>query len=96
MQLNQGIKAVLLKDYGFHVLDEDYKKENGLNDSPIEYMDGFIFDLGESRRGQFYYLICSNEGEFSIVATDPDGSGGAISLKKMDIFSKLFSEGIAC
>lgn len=96
MKLTEGLNIEILKDYDFHKITEDYKREHNLDETPIKYMYGWIYNMGHSRRGQFYYLICSNEGNFSIVATKPDGGGGAISLEENDIFSKLFADSIAC
>lgn len=92
MKLKKGLKVEILKKYNFFEITEDLIQEQGLDETPIEYMKGWIYNLGHSRRGQFYYLVCSYEGDFSIVATKPDGSGGAFYLKEIDIFTKLFSD----
>jgi len=39
-----------------------------------------IYEIGHSRRGQFYYVLCSYEGEFSLFASRPDGAGGVVKF----------------
>ena len=95
MRLTLGNKIFQLGRYGFVKITKEFINENCLEGSDIACMEGWVYNMGESRRGQFYYLVCSLEGKFSIVATKPDGSGGALDLEKDSIISKLIRDKIA-
>ena len=95
MRLTLRNKILELEKYGFEEITPELINESCLEDSDIAYMEGWVYNMGESRRGQFYYLVCSLEGRFSIVATKPDGSGGALELEKDSIISKLIRDKIA-
>lgn len=90
MKLKEGVKLTALAKYGFELIDaeqERYEENYVVANYALEYVVGF------SRRGQHYSILVDNEGNFSLYATEPDGSGGAISLKD-DIFFQLISDGI--
>ena len=72
-----------LKNYGFEKINDAWKKENFITDyNQIFYHDGYALDLGESRRGQRYYLEVSLEGEVFIFASDAEGDGGQLLLNE--------------
>lgn len=53
------------------------------NDFSILYYfeNVYVYEIGHSRRGQFYYILFDiNTKIFSVIATEPDGSGGDINL----------------
>jgi hypothetical protein len=95
MRLAKTNNIFQLGKYGFVKITKKLINERCLEGSDIACMEGWLYDMGGSRRGQFYYLVCSLDGEFSIVATTPDGSGGALELEKDSIFSKLIRDKIA-
>jgi len=95
MKLKEGVKIEELLTLGFQILDKDYKEDNGIDEyDTLGVSEGYIFDLGHARRGQFYYLFCHFSGSFSIYASEPDGSGGMCSLAYIDIFKELYDKGI--
>lgn len=72
---------------------EDFKKNYVAEDyeDPLFYYEHcYVYDIGSSRRGQWYYLIVKNR-EILVLATKPDGSGGAIALG--NIISELIKGG---
>ncbi len=64
--------------------EKQFQKLNyiaGNDDSLYYFTDYLVFEVGHSRRGQFYYILChQNSLELSVLATEPDGSGGMINL----------------
>ena len=48
----------------------------------LYYFDNvYVYEIGHSRRGQFYYFLFDiNTKNFSVIASEPDGSGGAVEL----------------
>lgn len=94
MKLNTDLNIEVLEKYGFEKLDDVYKENYNVDDSDnLYFLNGYIYTLGHSRRGQFYYLLCSFIGDFSIYASKPDGSGGALNLSD-PIFLNLIKDGI--
>lgn len=81
-----------LTPYGFERLDEVWKKSQGFWEGDVLwYYHGWVYTLGHSRRGQFYYLIVDN-GELLVYASDPDGSGASVELG--DVLFKLYRDGL--
>ena len=89
MKLKENLELDILLKYGFEKIDEDFEKEEG-NDFEI-YSSEYKYEIGHSRRGQFYYILVKNR-EFLIFASTPDGSGTYI--KSPDIFTKMAIDGI--
>jgi len=74
-----------LKEIGF-----DYEQITDDNGECYETKGKLTYNLGHSRRGQFYYLIIENDRSVSVLATEPDGSGTSINID--DVFMKLFKK----
>ena len=57
------------------------------------YMDDimFTYNIGHSRRGQFYYYLIMKDRTIQIYASEPDGSGTWIEFD--DVIIKMFSNG---
>jgi len=93
MRLNEGVKLEELTRYGFVEMTDCWKKEEGISeyDRLFDY-HGYIYEIGMYRRGQCYYLICSEVGVFNIYASEPDVSGAATTIG--DIIIKLYQDGI--
>lgn len=54
--------------------------------------DFLVYEIGHSRRGQHYYIICEKSTlELSVIASKPDGDGGAIAIP--DILIDLIKNG---
>lgn len=82
-----------LENYRFHPLNDEYKEENDIDeDDPIFHMDGYVYSIGHSRRGQYYYYIVEKSGLFTIYASKADGDGSNLALD--DTFMKLLNDGI--
>jgi len=62
---------ILIEEYGFKLESDD-------EDYTIHEM--LCYEIGHSRRGQFYYYIVNEDRTLSVYASDPDGSGGSIKL----------------
>lgn len=79
MKIKNNINLEILLEHGFQKLDDEYKQLNNLDyESVLYYEEGYIFNIGHSRRGQFYYIIIHNTKDISLIASKPDGSGGAV------------------
>ena len=64
--------------------DEKIKKKCLVvsDDSELYYFENFlVYEIGHSRRGQFYFLLCEIETlEISVLATKPEGSGSKVLM----------------
>ena len=83
MKLIKGTNILILEKYGFSVIqdDEDY------------VIDGELcYEIGHSRRGQYYYYIAYPDGCIAVYGSRPDGSGGSIRLD--DVILKLYQDGL--
>ena len=88
MRIKENFNLEKLVDYGFEITDKEQENE----ESEIFYSD-YKLNLGHSRRGQFYWiLVNSGSRNLSIVATMPDGDGGAIRIP--NILMRMVEEGI--
>jgi hypothetical protein len=77
MKLKENIELSVLLNYGFEKIDKELEKEE---DSDFEiYSSDYKFEVGHSRRGQFYYILVK-ERKLLIYATRPDGDGTYIGL----------------
>ena len=90
------VKTEILLEYGFEIISDEYKETHNIDEyHPLDRFDGLLYNLGHSRRGQSYYLLCSNKnGTFSLYSSEPDGSGGILELDSFSIFSKLIKDGL--
>ena len=90
MKLKDGLWIGVLLDYGFVEVD---KEEDEDDESPYMVDYDYKFEIGHSRRGQFYYLLVKESTRKIIIyATKPDGSGGVIGCP--DVLVKLISDGV--
>lgn len=81
MRLKDAFKLDVLLEYGFAPIDEHTFGE----DEGLIIEDGYALNLGHSRRGQFYYLICNENKQFAIYASKPDGAGAPLALNTIVI-----------
>ena len=89
MKLRPDLDISILKEYGFEEITEEY---NSKHNYKLEYFKGYAYNLGHSRGGQFYYLICNFDKVFSIYASEPDGFGSDVKID--NIFFKLINDNI--
>lgn len=80
----------ILLDYGFEKIDKEEELEcENYTLSNFNYK----FNVGHSRRGQYYYLLVKESDRIVYVfATEPDGSGGIVYCP--NVLKKLIIEGI--
>jgi len=76
-----------LPEYGFVATSEDDEDEDNGSVMGAE----FKYEIGHSRRGQFYYILVTG-GRVTLYASEPDGSGGQVRFP--DIVVKLVQDGI--
>lgn len=90
MKIKKDIDLDILLEYGFTKIN---KKEELLNEEYFIAQFDYMFRMGHSRRGQFYYLfVKSIDRIIQIYASDPDGSGSNIPLH--NIIFKMFLDQI--
>lgn len=76
MKIKQSHDLSILLEYGFLKIDQ---KEEEDNENWVIANYDYLYEIGHSRRGQFYYLLVKESNrEIIIYASAPDGSGGAI------------------
>lgn len=68
--------GVDLTKYGFKLIT-DTDDHNYVLDQKYAYQ------IGYSRRGQYYYYLVDKKGILKIYASEPDGSGGATELSNI-------------
>jgi len=91
MKLREDINPDILLELGFNKIDKEEAAES--ENTTLAYYD-YEYLLGFGRRGQSYSLLYSiDKNNFSIYATEPDGSGSPTTVD--DIFIKLTSYVIA-
>jgi hypothetical protein len=76
-----------LIDYGF-----EYNSDYESGDLDWELSNAWVYCIGHSRRGQFYYLITNLNSEIYVYASRPDGSGTYIELP--EILKKMMEDGV--
>lgn len=97
MKIKANVQLDLLKKYGFEESGKynDYR-ENPFEEGQLSFLDKdlylYFLTLGYSRRGQYYYLLISKDRTLCVVASKPDGDGGAIPLYSSLI--KMVNDGI--
>ena len=68
----------------FLAIEKVFEQEHIIvsDDSLLSRFDNHLaYDIGDSRRGQRYYILCNeNTLELSLLATQPDGAGSDIAL----------------
>lgn len=79
-----------------YLKDEEYRQKYFvISDSHTLYYyeNVLVYNIGHSRRGQFYYLILDKTSlQLSILASKADGEGSSISLP--DVILKLYKNGL--
>ena len=76
MKLSYNFSIEDLGQYGFRY----HTKEDADREEEFLFADSWVFNIGHSRRGQFYYIIVGEARKINIYASDPDGSSGQIGL----------------
>jgi hypothetical protein len=90
MKLKNDFNLEKLLDYGFSKID---KQEMMDNDSWTLSVYDYLFEIGHARRGQFYYLLVSEEKRtITLYASEPDGSGGTVCAP--DVLIKMSLDGV--
>jgi hypothetical protein len=90
MKLKNDFNLEKLLDYGFSKID---KQEMMDDDNWTLSVYDYLFEIGHARRGQFYYLLVSEETRtITLYASEPDGSGGTIYAP--DVLIKMSLDGV--
>ena len=64
------------------------KITDGWDDECYETRGKLVYNMGHSRRGQFYYLIIEDDCTISVFSTTPDGSGTSVLMD--DVIIEMF------
>jgi hypothetical protein len=89
-----GGNLKVLEPYGFKICDQDWKEGHGvLGDyCTLDFHEGYVYEIGHSRRGQFYYILVDTSGNLTLYASEPDGSGSSVNFP--DIIIQLILDDI--
>jgi hypothetical protein len=80
-----------LEYYGFSFYSkEDAKIE--FDEDGYMFENNWVFNVGHSRRGQFYYITVNTKGTVELYASRPDGTPGSIDMP--DVLIDLVADGI--
>ena len=88
MKIKKGITLEELKPYGWGHEEITDKYGDSINMDDVM----FTYNLGHSRRGQFYYYFIMEDRTINIYASEPDGSGTWI--EDDDVIIKMFVDGL--
>ncbi len=77
MKISKDFEISKLQDFGFECLIRE--ELDDMDDSYL-FENNWVFNIGHSRRGQFYYIIVDSKRNLSLYASQPDGSPGPIEL----------------
>ena len=80
-----------LEQYGFSFYGKKEAKDEFDEDSYM-FENNWVFHVGHSRRGQFYYITVDTKGTIELYASRPDGSPGSIDMP--DVLIDLVADGI--
>lgn len=76
MKLKEDFNLEKLLDYGFLKIDKQEMMDN--EEWTLSVYD-YLFEIGHARRGQFYYLLVSEDTRtITLYASEPDGSEGTV------------------
>lgn len=90
LKIKQDVDLSILLQYGFEKTDKEYYKR--MDDWTLCGCD-YLYNIGHARRGQFYYIVISEEErELNIYASKPDGDGCSINMD--DIIIRLYKDGL--
>ena len=90
MKLKNDFNLEELLDYGFTKINKEEETKN--EEYTIASYD-YKFEIGHARRGQFYYLLVSEDTRtITLYASEPDGSGGTVYAP--DVLIKMALDGI--
>ena len=78
-----------LENYGFEYREVDLNLSSW---EPFELLECWVYEIGHSRRGQYYYLTTNINQEINVYASRPDGSGTDISLP--DVLFEMMKDGV--
>jgi len=86
---NEYLKALKREE---RILQTHYIIED--EDDPFYYYNDlyYVYNIGHSRRGQFYYILVFTDYTIGLLATKPDGDGGFIEYP--DVIIELFKDNL--
>lgn len=86
MKIKEDLKLEDLVQFGFSKNDDDFKHNNNLDEINPLWWATYIYNIGHSRRGQFYYIIVQENRNVFLYASKPDGDGGFVPLTEKEIY----------
>ncbi len=90
MIVKQNVNLEILLNYGFEKIDKELEQKN---DEYTIASYHYKFNIGHSRRGQFYYLLVDkNTRNIFIYASKPDGDGTSILFP--NVIGQLITDSI--
>ncbi len=90
MKVKEEFDLAGLEGYGFSKVnkEEELEKENY-----VESQFDWIYNVGHSRRGQFYYILIDSVSRvLCLYASKPDGDGGIVKMP--DVLLTLALDGV--
>ena len=92
MKIKEELNLDTLLEYGFEKVNKEEEGQGWDTDYTIVMYD-YMFTIGHSRRGQFYYLLVNEKDRLiDIYAPKPDGDG--TSIKCPDVLIQLMKNNI--
>lgn len=89
LKIKDSVDLKELEKFGFFSSFEyetDYSED-------FEFENTMIYEMGHSRRGQFYFILIDKSSlVMSVYATEPDGSGSDIAMS--DVIFDLIQAGL--
>jgi hypothetical protein len=76
MTISSDFDLSCLVKHGFEKFDEN------IHINLKDYSVSYLICIGHSRRGQVYYCLIMENRTIQLLATEPDGDGGPISLSE--------------
>jgi hypothetical protein len=89
MRIKNVENLSILKDYGFSEINKEEAIEN---EDYVASCFSFEFNLGHSRRGQFYSLFVGSDGVIHVYASKPDGDGSSVVIG--DVLFRMIQDGV--
>lgn len=80
LKIKDNVDLKELEKFGFF---SDFEYETDYSED-YEFENQMIYEMGYSRRGQFYYILVDKSSLIiSVYATKPDGSGSNVAMSSV-------------
>lgn len=89
LKIRENVDLKELEKFGFF---SDFEYQTSYSED-FEFENQVIYEMGHSRRGQFYFILIDKSSlVMSVYATEPDGSGSNIAMS--DVIFDLIQAGL--